>query len=88
MHKTAENWNCDLNKYLQIGDTVDEELYNHFVNVLPPATYRNNLVQIGEPYSTSKENKSTYQTLKKIDGNWTYVGTCHIGDNQHQESLY
>lgn len=88
MIKTYANWKGSLNDYLEIGDQVDEEMYNHFINVLPPATFNSYLVQIGEPYSISKENKSTYLTLERIEGKWIYKGTCHRGDNINQESLY
>lgn len=88
MVKTYENWKGSLSQYLEVGDRVDEEMYNHFINVLPPATFKSNLVQMGEPYSISKENKSTYETLELINGHWTYKGHCHKGDNITQESLY
>lgn len=47
--KTAANWKGSLYQYLQVGDIVDEDIYSHFVNVLPPATLNQTLVQMGEP---------------------------------------
>lgn len=88
MIKTYANWKGSLNDYLQIGDQVDEEMYYYFLDVLPPACNRTNLVQMGEPYSISKKGKSTFLTLEKVDGKWIYKGQCHLGDNKHQASAY
>lgn len=35
MIKTYANWKGDLEEYLQIGDVVDEEMADYFLNVLP-----------------------------------------------------
>jgi len=32
--KTYEEWKGSLCEYLQVGDQVDEGIYNHFVNAL------------------------------------------------------
>lgn len=88
MLKTFENWRGSLTTYLEIGDEVDRGIYEHFINVMPPATFRENLIQMGEPYSLSKEGKPTYLTLEKINGKWIYKGTCHKGENVHQPSIY
>lgn len=86
--KTKKEWQGSLEDYLQVGDKVDTELYEHFINVLPPRTFRNDLVQIGEPYSTSNEGKTTYLTIANENGSWVYKGTCHAGETNHQESKY
>lgn len=88
MLKTYKNWKGSLNSYLQIGDKVDEEMYEYFINVMPPVTFNSKMVQMGEPYSSSREGKPTYLTLEKIDNEWIYKGTCHAGDNKHQKSIY
>lgn len=88
MLKTYENWEGSLTTYLELGDQVDEEMYLHFINAMPPATFTYNLVQLGEPYSISKENKPTYLTLERIGDKWIYKGTCHIGENIHKPSKY
>lgn len=76
--KSYANWTGDLYEYLKFGDIVDNEMYNHFVNVMPPAALNSDYVQMGEPYS-HVNGKPTYETLVKIDGNWTYCGHCHWG---------
>ena len=76
--KTYANWTGDLYEYLKVGDIVDNEIYSHFVNVMPPVAFNSGYVQMGEAYS-HVDNKPTYETLAKIDGNWTYCGHCHWG---------
>lgn len=91
MLKTYEGWgksNMGLCEYLQVGDTVNQEMYSHFINVMPPRTFRENLVQIGGAYSISKEGKSTYTTIEKINGKWIYKGNCHAGESNNQSSMY
>lgn len=81
--KKAENWKGSLVDFLQVGDSVCDEIVNHFINVLPPASYSSVLIQIGEPY-THVNNEAVYPTLSKIDGQWVYAGNCFIGDYVNQ----
>jgi len=82
--KTLAGWHeakCDLDKYLQVGDAVDGEMFDYFLGVLPPATWRANLLQIGEPYSHIA-GRETFSTLYKPLGavHWLYAGHCHRGE--------
>lgn len=75
--KTMKEWNgsgLDLSQYLQVGDTVDEEMFDYFVGVLPPATMTSRCVQIGEPTRHNGEGKPMFETLEKLGGLWTYAG--------------
>jgi hypothetical protein len=80
--KTYANWDCDLDDYLQIGDVVDEEIYDHFLNVLPPAYWSSTLLQMGEPFSHGPEG-ATYCTLHKTEHGWEYAGHCYRGKREH-----
>jgi hypothetical protein len=82
--KTYENWKGSLNEYLQIGDVVDEEMQNYFIDVLPPATMNGECLQIGEAYS-HVNGKSTYPTLKNTFNGWVYAGHCHRGQTTEPE---
>lgn len=82
--KTMSGWHeakVDLDRYLEIGDAVDEEMADYFIGVLPPATYRADLIQIGEPYS-HVAGRATFSTLYKPLGAqaWLYAGHCHRGE--------
>jgi hypothetical protein len=85
--KTYLDWRGSLNEYLQIGDQVDKEMVDYFINVLPPACWNSRVIQIGEPYY-HVEGKATYNTLKNTSEGWTYAGTCHRGQTEHKESMY
>lgn len=78
--KTFANWDCNMSEYLQIGDEVDQEFVDYFIDVLPPACMNNKCIQIGEPYSYKTDAngnfKATYSTLKKENGKWYYAGHC------------
>lgn len=81
--KTYAQWNgsgLDLSKFLQVGDEVDEMMVEYFRDVLPPATHRSNLIQIGEPYS-SVDDRETFSTIRQENGRWYYAGHCHRGDS-------
>ncbi|MEC0167374.1 hypothetical protein [Paenibacillus graminis] len=80
--KTLEGWEAaeiPLDEYLQVGDVVDEGIYNHFINVLPPLTLTDRLVQISEPTDTV-DGRNTYPTLERNDQRWVYRGDCYRGE--------
>lgn len=79
--KTFADWKGDLHDYLQIGDHVDDEMFQHFLNVLPPAYWSDQVLQIGEPYSHVDGN-STYPTLRKEKNYWVYTGHCFKGQSE------
>lgn len=96
--KTLKGWKESLEEsirdYLEIGDEVDQELVDYFVNVLPPATLRGDLVQMGEPYSHEPDEngkyRATYLTFarERYSGNWKYAGICFRGEKIAVEKKY
>lgn len=76
--KTYEQWEGDLSEYLQVGDYVDEAMVDHFVNVVPPATFTSLLIQLGEA-RCQVDGKSVYPTLRNTSQGWQYVGCCFRG---------
>ena len=75
--KTMKQWKeskLSLEKFLQIGDKVDEELRLYFIEVLPPASWTNDCIQIGEPYDCNANGQDTYLTLHFKSNGWVYVG--------------
>lgn len=71
----------EIDTEMKIGDVVDDETVENYINVLPPATYNSLLIQMGEPYSHIGD-KATYPTLAKVDGQWTYAGHCYRGESK------
>ena len=70
----------------EIGDYFTEDIVNDFMDMLPPACWRSDCAQIGEPSShridENGNGKATYSTFKRIaEGIWEYCGDCFRGEN-------
>ena len=90
MTKTYQQWTesrTELSKFLQIGDIVDEEIQDFFINVLPPACWNSEVIQIGEACD-HVEGKATYSTLKKTSEGWAWAGECHKGKTENKVGIY
>ena len=71
------------------GAYVEEAVVNNFLNCVPPATHRNNLIQCGEPYSSAwcedkQKYRATYITFSLSGLIWRYSGTCFMGETTHR----
>lgn len=77
--KTKANWIGSLSEYLKVGDQVDEEMADYFLNILPPAFYNGRIIQIGEP-DNHIGSRATFQTIEKTSDGWFYRGTCFRGE--------
>lgn len=79
--KTLKGWQesgKNLLDYLKIGDEVDKELLDYFINELPPRTLNGEIVQIGGADSSDKYGRDTYITFATENpfGSWYYKGSC------------
>lgn len=75
-----------------IGDLVEQQVVNNFMDCLPPASYTSECAQLGEPYShRSDENgkyKATYLTFKRLNHDtWVYCGKCFRGQNTEPKEV-
>lgn len=79
--KTYEGWGMyqSLEDYLNPGDIVDEAMYEHFLNILPPLTHTSEMLQVSSPYDHIN-GKGIYCTFINRNGNWVYCGNCFRGD--------
>lgn len=89
--KTMEGWRqlrCPIDEYLEIGDAVDEEIYFHFLNILPPMIDGTYLFQLIEPHS-DVNGRDTFFTLQKYErgGYWHFKGYCFRGENEAVEPM-
>ena len=84
--KTFKDWmesSCNtLNEFVKPGDIVDEEMYNHFLNIMPPLIFSSTLLQVSEPCDYL-QGGNTYITFQKENGNWIYKGECHKNKTQN-----
>lgn len=81
--KTVYNsdwWWGDIGK---VGDYVDQEIADWFLNCVPPKTYTSSMIQCGEPSGSRKEGM-TYGTLVRVTKDvWEYMGDCLKGTTKH-----
>lgn len=92
--KTYEGWHKSglrtFEEYCFPGDTVDEEMVDHFVNSVPPVTLRSDCTQAGEAYSSAldpdtERYRSTYITFSRLSSSlWRFEGYCFIGQTNNR----
>lgn len=88
-----ENHDGSWDKYCKAGDLVDEEVYNYFLNVLPPRGMGRGYLQVGEPYSSAFDPefgkwRQTYSTFRRVQkGVWMYLGHCFPNGEWEPEAL-
>lgn len=78
---------------VHIGDYVEQSIVDDAMNILPPACWRSDCAQIGEPYEDKEDKvagryRATYATFKRVtsgnDGIWEYCGHCFRGENKER----
>lgn len=83
------DWDC----YAHPGDLVDEEVYDYFLDVLPPRSMGRGYLQVGEPHShrmnpATGKVQATYATFQKVQkGVWMYMGNCFPGQTWEPDAL-
>lgn len=85
-HITVAEWELagEFTKAAEPGDTVDEEIVDNFLNVMPPAAVSSDYLQMGETYDhVEDENgwwRPTFLTFQLRGGSWVYCGCCFRGE--------
>lgn len=77
--KTYEEWSKSekpLSEFLTVGDYVDDDIVNFFLECLPPLVWTDKTIQQGEAHDLC-DGEFTYSTLlnKKDGSGWFYAGT-------------
>lgn len=98
--KTIDGWNkaaeevkgqFSWDDYAKPGDLVDEGVYDHFLDCLPPRSMGYGYLQMGEPYSSrlnpkTGEYEMTWLTFARVEkGIYRYCGHCFVGQTEHIE---
>lgn len=91
-HKTYEGLTnsgaLTLDDYVNIGDTVDEEIVDDYLCLIPPASFTQSYLQVGEMHSMHPDENGKYKpvfmTFQQEDGKWFYKGYCFKGKNTNQ----
>jgi hypothetical protein len=87
-YKPYAQWKDSFSIYAKVGDVIDEEMFDYWLNVLPPLSWSKDYLQSSEPYSHTKEGKATYETFSKELGHWVYLGHCTKGERTPSPSMY
>ena len=84
--KTIDGWQnsgCRTwDEYCKLGDLVDQEVADYFLNILPPQTMKRGYFQVGEPHNYARNPKTgkpsdTYATFVRYGKDiWQYRGNC------------
>ena len=82
--KTMADWpaGVSIDKFLRVGDIVDEEMYMHFLNIAPPRAFGSGLLQVGGACDTIKNEdgklQNTFLTFVKAKDHecWIFKGEC------------
>lgn len=66
----------DLGTFLQVGDQVDQGMYDYLLEVVFPASFGRNHVQCGEPWTHDAQGRALYATIARKGPSlpWTYLG--------------
>lgn len=85
--KSMSDWEnngiASFSEFFFPGDLVTDDVYDHFLNILPPATMWKYLLQVGEPANHEIDNRTgkcraTYMSFSEANGRWLYVGECFL----------
>lgn len=98
--KTSEGWGAfadsadkgDFDYYCKPGDLVDESIFDHFLNSVPPHRWKDGYLQAGEAYDCAynperQRTEFTYKTFKWIyKGVYMFLGNCFTGGQWDAEA--
>ena len=86
---TMQDWQNAGTFNAEIGQPVSNEVFNEFLNCVPPAYYGRGVMQVGEPYATDRETfRDLFTTFEHRAGVWYYVGACLYGKTENRPGLY
>lgn len=76
--KTLIGWRAsehnNFDGYVMVNDEIDRDIYDYFLEVLPPI-YCDNGFMVSEPYSySSKYNTQTFACYVSLGGKYYYFG--------------
>lgn len=96
--KTIEGWNkfaletgkTSWGQYCLPGELISDDVYDYFLNILPPISMRDGYMQVGEPsdcmlnpedgkYHTTYPTFERYLIISHGNAIWRYCGDCFYG---------
>ena len=83
---TMNDWKKDGKLKLQIGQYIDDEVFNQLKNNIQPRAYSRRCFQPGEVHCKSVNGEDLYHTFTMDDG-WMYLGLCPGNSTTPEESI-
>ena len=84
--KTYNQWSLakvTLEKFLNVGDEVDQELFDHMLEAVPPAIMTSTGFLVGEPYDWDDQGNDRFYHFSSFNGTYRFEGFCTV-DNFHK----
>ncbi len=78
---TQQDWERDGSLKVQVGQCIDDTVFENLLNAVPPTTYKSYCFQPGEAWSHYK-GYPLYLTFVKANEGWMYKGLCFKGQNK------
>lgn len=97
--KSIEGWdefadktgNMDWCDYAKPRDEITEEVYDYFLDVLPPASLSYGYLQVGSANDHIRDDRgqirATYTTFIKGEKKYFYCGSCFLNETVHREEI-
>lgn len=84
--KTLKDWpeGLTITQYLKVGDKVDNAMYEHFLNIMPPQYHYGGVLQVGGACDAVKNEdgvlNNTYLTFVQRSESdcWVFKGECFL----------
>jgi len=90
---TEENPDSCFYDFCKPGDFVGLDIFNHFLDIMPPIRFNKAFLQVGEPYSLeynpkTEKHQSTYMTfIYDGEGVYKYCGNCFVGETDDYDTV-
>lgn len=83
---TMNDWKKDGKLNLQIGQYIDNEVFNQLKNNIQPRAYSRRCFQPGEVHCKSVSGEDLYHTFT-MDNGWMYLGLCPGNSTTPEECI-
>lgn len=84
---TMQDWERDKELRVEIGDTIDQDVFYQLRDCVPPTTLSMGLFQVGEAKDRDEHGHALYSTFMCDGDNWIYIGNCREGETIHREGI-
>lgn len=86
---TMTDWERDGSLNISVGQEVSDAVVNELKNCMPPTWLGGGLFQVGEAEDQDAEHPAwpIYDTFKRTENGWVYLGTCLRGQTEPRKGF-